>query len=100
MDQERADAPRKAVRLRISGKVQGVWYRAWAVREATALRLDGWVRNRIDGTVEALAVGDPDAVARFVRLCRKGPPAAEVRDVEVSPAQGITPHGFVQKPTV
>src|SRR5690606_28663067 len=46
MDQERADAPRKAVRLRISGKVQGVWYRAWAVREATALRLDGWVRNR------------------------------------------------------
>lgn len=91
---------RKAVRLRITGKVQGVWYRGWAVREASALGLDGWVRNRLDGSVEALAVGDPAAVDRFIRLCRKGPPAARVEDVEINPAQGITPTGFTQKPTV
>lgn len=100
MGQETDESIRKAVRLRITGKVQGVWYRGWAVREASALGLDGWVRNRQDGSVEALAVGDPEAVARFIRLCRKGPPAARVEDVEISPAQGITARGFVQKPTV
>lgn len=100
MDQEPENSARKAVRLRITGKVQGVWFRAWTVREATALGLDGWVRNRQDGSVEALAVGDPDAVDRFIRLCRKGPPAARVDAVEINPAQGITPKGFVQKPTV
>lgn len=94
------DETRKAVRLRISGRVQGVWYRGWAVDQAKALGLDGWVRNRLDGTVEALAVGAPQAVDDFIALCHDGPPAAEVAAVEVIEAQGIVTKGFVQKPTV
>lgn len=91
---------RKCVRLRISGKVQGVWFRAWTVQEAARLGLDGWVRNRVDGTVEALAVGAPEAVDRLIALCREGPPKAQVARVDVEPAEGITPVGFTQKPTV
>ncbi|MEX1147700.1 MAG: acylphosphatase [Sphingomonadales bacterium] len=91
---------RKAVRLLITGKVQGVWFRAWTVEEARALGLDGWVRNRIDGSVEALLAGPVDIVDRMIDLCRRGPPKARVDDIAVIPAQGITPRGFVQKPTV
>lgn len=94
------DNERKAVRLRITGKVQGVWYRGWTVEQATALQLDGWVRNRRDGSVEVLAAGHPDAIDRLIRACRKGPSAARVEDIEISPAQGITAQGFTQKPTV
>ncbi|RMF12572.1 MAG: acylphosphatase [Alphaproteobacteria bacterium] len=90
----------KAVRLRISGQVQGVWFRAWTVEQARALGLDGWVRNRRDGTVEVLAAGDPDAIRRLISLCHDGPPAARVDQVEVEAAKGVTPHGFDQKPTV
>jgi len=91
---------RGAVRLRISGRVQGVWFRGWAVDQARSLELDGWVRNRLDGTVEILAVGPVAAVESLISACRIGPPAARVEGVEVGPAQGITPKGFIQKPTV
>lgn len=91
---------RKAVRLRISGKVQGVWFRAWTVQEAEARGLDGFVRNRLDGTVEALLVGEDAAVEEMIRLCRQGPSRAAVTGVEIEPAQGITAKGFTQKPTV
>lgn len=90
----------RAVRLRISGKVQGVWFRAWTVEEARALGLSGWVRNRKDGTVEVLAVGGADAIGHLISLCHDGPPAAAVDHVEVEAVRGITPTGFVQKPTV
>lgn len=89
-----------AVRARIHGKVQGVGYRAWTVREATSLQLDGWVRNRIDGTVEALFVGDEQNVKAMLDRCLKGPLLARVKHVETEPAQGITEKGFQQKPTV
>ncbi len=91
---------RKAVRIRVTGKVQGVWFRAWTVDKATALGLDGWVRNRQDGTVEAVAVGAPNIVDQFVNACRKGPPAARVEMVEVYTTPGIVAKGFTQKPTV
>lgn len=90
----------KAVRLRISGRVQGVWFRAWTVQEAAARGLDGFVRNRLDGSVEALLVGEAAVVDEMIGLCRQGPPAAEVAAVDIEPAQGITPKGFTQKPTV
>jgi acylphosphatase len=89
-----------ARRLRITGRVQGVWYRGWTVEAARSLGLDGWVRNRIDGSVEALAVGPAEAVEQLIRRCAEGPPAARVDRVEVEPAQGIVAAGFVQKPTV
>jgi len=89
-----------ARRLRIAGRVQGVWYRGWTVNTARALGLDGWVRNRLDGSVEALAVGPAAAVEELIRRCRAGPPVARVESVEVDDAQGIVAGGFVQKPTV
>jgi acylphosphatase len=70
------------------------------VELAERLGLDGWVRNRIDGTVEALAVGSTDAVETLIAACHDGPPAARVDLVEVETAQGIVAAGFSQKPTV
>jgi acylphosphatase len=98
MNGEAAD--RKAIRLRVRGKVQGVWYRAWTIEQASARGLDGWVRNRLDGSVEALLVGEVERVEAMISLCHEGPPDAEVTAVEVESAQGITPRGFSQKPTV
>lgn len=91
---------RIARRLRIHGRVQGVYYRGWTVEAAEKLGLDGWVRNRLDGTVEALAVGPRTSVETLIVACHKGPPAAQVELVEVEEAQGIVARGFTQKPTV
>ena len=62
----------------IRGRVQGVGYRAWVEYQARAIGLEGWVRNRSDGSVEALFAGPGRAVADMVALCRHGPPAARV----------------------
>lgn len=91
---------RKAVKARIFGKVQGVWYRGWTEGEAKKLGLFGWVRNREDGTVEALFVGAEPTVDEMLKRCHDGPPAAVVERVAVEPAQGITPNRFDIKPTV
>ncbi len=80
-------AQTKAVHLRISGRVQGVLYRAWTVDEATRRKLDGWVRNRWDGTVEAVLSGPAALVDEMVAACREGPPAAKVTEIEETPAQ-------------
>ncbi len=90
----------KAVRLIITGRVQGVWYRGWAVEQAGLLALDGWVRNRADGTVEALIAGPESQVDRMITKCRRGPKLAKVSHMDIQPAMGITPRGFIQKPTV
>lgn len=90
----------KALRLLIRGRVQGVFFRDWTVRHASDLDLDGWVRNRTDGAVEALFVGLDDDVDKMVRLCEIGPPTAKVDEIEITTAMGITKKGFIQKPTV
>ena len=74
----------------VSGRVQGVFYRASAMEEAQRLRLTGWVMNLPDGRVEAVVEGPGDAVDEFVAWCRRGPPSARVDDVEVQygPATG------------
>lgn len=82
-----------ALRLRIHGRVQGVSYRASAAAEARHLGLHGWVRNRRDGTVEALVAGSPEAVERFLAWARQGPPSARVSRVETEPADPPPP-GF------
>ena len=86
-------------RLLISGRVQGVWYRGWTVEQAASLGLDGWVRNRRDGSVEALVSGPEAAVRSFIRRCHEGPPAANVERVEVENADEAVTAGFVQRPT-
>jgi acylphosphatase len=72
---------RAILHVTISGRVQGVGYRAWVEYQAVASHLEGWVRNRRDGSVEAVFAGAPHAVAEMVALCRHGPPGARVADV-------------------
>lgn len=75
-------APR-TVHVRIEGRVQGVGYRAWTERAARELGLAGWVRNRRDGSVEAVFQGDEARVADMLARCARGPEAAAVRGVEI-----------------
>lgn len=89
----------KTVRVRIVGRVQGVWFRAWTIQEASRRRLDGWVRNRRDGSVEAQFSGPAEVVDDMVAACRRGPPAAEVAEVYVSAAEPDPQGGFRQLPT-
>ena len=93
------EAEHKAVRAVITGTVQGVWFRAWTIEQATARGLDGWVRNRRDGSVEALFSGAADRVDDMITACHRGPDAAEVRDVAVSPAAETPAPGFRKLPT-
>ena len=85
-----------AKRLLIRGRVQGVGFRAWAVQRARELGLDGWVRNRPDGTVEALIAGDTPAVEEMARLCRRGPRMAEVKSIDEDLAEPPPDPGFRQ----
>jgi acylphosphatase len=71
-------------RLVISGSVQGVYFRASARDVADAQHLSGWVRNRLDGAVEAVVEGEKAAVQAFIGWCHQGPPGAEVSDVQVT----------------
>jgi acylphosphatase len=87
-------------RLAITGRVQGVGYRDWAMATAQRLGLSGWVRNRADGSVEALIGGDDDAVGRMIEACRRGPTLARVDAVDVEPVDlDVLPSGFTRQPT-
>ena len=86
----------RAVRLIIEGRVQGVGYRYWTVREATRHGVDGWVRNLPDGTVEALISGPDDGVAAMIEACRQGPRGASVSVVREHPAGPPNAPGFRQ----
>ena len=72
-----------AKRLTISGRVQGVWFRGWTVETANGIGLTGWVRNRADGTVEAVVQGTENAVAKFLARVHEGPPSARVDSIEI-----------------
>jgi acylphosphatase len=77
------EADTKTVSVRIEGRVQGVYYRAWTNDTARALGLDGTVRNASDGSVEAVFSGPAAKVEEMLRLCAKGPPDAQVSKVTV-----------------
>jgi acylphosphatase len=90
----------KTVRVVVTGHVQGVWYRGWAVATATALGLDGWVRNCSDRSVEAVFSGPEALVDTMVEDCRRGPNAARVTGLRVEPWGDIPGAGFHQRPSV
>lgn len=89
----------RAVRVRIRGRVQGVWYRAWTAEAAAARGVTGWVRNRRDGSVEALFMGAEAVVDALVAACREGPELARVESIEVTADPGEATDGFEQRPT-
>jgi acylphosphatase len=80
----KADTERAQARLIITGRVQGVYFRASTVEEARRLDLTGWVRNCPDGSVEALAEGARPMVEKLIAWCHQGPPGARVKRVEVT----------------
>jgi acylphosphatase len=83
--------------IRITGHVQGVFFREWAVKVASAIGVTGWVRNRSDGSVEVYAAGVAEQIERFVAELRLGSPASRVDAVEVSPAALESVSGFMRR---
>jgi acylphosphatase len=75
------------VRVVIRGRVQGVGYRAWTEYEARGRGIEGWVRNRRDGSVEALFAGLEDAVLAMIEACREGPPGARIITIDQRAAE-------------
>jgi acylphosphatase len=81
-------------RVVVRGLVQGVWFRESTRRQAEAEGVAGWVRNRGDGTVEAVFEGEPHAEARCVSWCRMGPPSAEVSGIDVTEEEPVGERSF------
>jgi acylphosphatase len=90
---------RLARRLRIEGRVQGVWFRESMRQEAEALGITGWVCNRMDGSVEAVVQGTPEAVRRITEWARRGPDHAQVRHLEETEEPTAVFTGFEKRPT-
>ncbi len=91
-------APR-TVHIRVEGRVQGVGYRAFVERNAAQLDLRGWVRNRTNGSVEAVLQGPSSAVDEMLAHCRRGPPASRVDRVEIIGEGGGAFDSFDVRPT-
>ncbi len=89
-----------ALRLVITGRVQGGGFRAWTRREARRRGLRGWVRNRSDGSVEALLIGEDAAIEAMAEACRQGPGLAEVTAVERFAAADDGSGDFSERPTL
>jgi acylphosphatase len=86
--------------IRIEGEVQGCGFRDFAVREGNALKLKGWVRNRADGSVEAVASGPTKVVEEFIAKCMGGPRGARVTAVNLQPVEAPDSLGFIRRPSV
>lgn len=82
------------MRCIVKGRVQGVWYRASTQRQAVALGIDGYARNLADGRVEVLACGEEETLRQLREWLWQGPPAAQVTDVQCTPATETAPAGF------
>jgi acylphosphatase len=88
------------VRVTITGREQGVGYGDWTIGTARRHGLTGWVRNRLDGSVEALLVGDDRVVGTMIEALRRGPPAARVDEIDIDPVDlDVLPDGFTRLPT-
>ena len=96
------EAPEKPARVRahvrVSGRIQGVFFRAYAEDEAAFRKVDGWIRNAPDGRVEAVFEGSPEGVAAMIQWCHAGSPAARVAGVEVDWEAARGERGFRVRP--
>jgi acylphosphatase len=88
-----------ARRVRVFGRVQGVFFRQWTLDQARALGVSGWVRNVPDGTVEAHLAGDESAVATMTEAMRVGPSQAQVEDLSVEVTEPEDVSGFSVRPS-
>ncbi len=86
-------------RIRVHGHVQGVWFRDWTNREAHRLGVDGWVRNRRDGTVEVLVGGEAEAVKSLIERLHEGPLHAQVDRLDIEDFDEPVPPGFTKAAT-
>ena len=92
--------PMKTCRIRVTGRVQGVFFRDWAVGEAQSLGVTGWIRNRRDGSIELFATGERDEIDMFLRRLHSGSPASHVQRVVVENEELAPFADFVRRPTV
>ena len=90
----------KSVRVVIEGRVQGVWYRGWTIENAKRLDLIGWVRNKKNGSVEALFSGESAKVDEMINACWNGPISAEVSFVVFETDKSPETKSFLQLPTI
>jgi acylphosphatase len=86
--------------VRIAGHVQAVFFREWTVNLANRLGVNGWVRNRNDGSLEVYAVGNPEQLEKFISELREGSPASRVDNVSVEPADVERVAGFMRRSTL
>lgn len=94
------EGPVLSVLVRIEGRVQGVGFRGWVLSRARAFRINGWVRNRRDGSVEMLFSGPPLSVDSLVNECRQGPRVARVDRISLTPTDPPPLPGFGWLPSV
>ncbi len=85
--------------LKIFGRVQGVGYRAWTEQTANQMNLSGWVRNRNDGSVEAVITGTEKNLEKFIKACYDGPESANVETISVSEGLDELLKNFEVRPT-
>jgi acylphosphatase len=95
-----ADNDITSLRLRIEGFVQAVGFRHFAIEKARELALDGWIRNRSDGTVEALASGSTKSVEAFVAACTRGPAGSRVKSIDLHNSEPPAEKGFHRLPSL
>jgi acylphosphatase len=81
-------------KVRLFGRVQGVFFRQWTIKQARALGVSGWVHNRTDGSLEALIQGDEGAVTQMIEGMRQGPPQAHVEDLTIEVVEPEAVKGF------
>jgi acylphosphatase len=89
-----------SLRMKVEGFVQAVGYRNFAIEQAQALKLDGWIRNRSDGTVEALVSGPTKAVEDFIGACTRGPAGSKVTSIDLHKAEPPEEKGFHRRPSL
>jgi acylphosphatase len=89
-----------SMRLRIEGSVQAVGYRNFMIEEARKLGIDGWVRNRTDGSVEALVSGETKAVEALIAACARGPEGSRIKHIDMEKVEPPAEKGFNRRPSI